>query len=139
MVVIANKRISENKRAFVALTYIYGIGSATAKKMVNKANIGNKKVSELTSEEISSLVKESEKYLLEDQLREEVQKRRNEKIYLGTYQGRRLEKGLPIHGQSTRHNSRTTKRTIRGRKRQVAPSKTLKTVDKKGTKTKKNK
>ena len=130
MVVIANKRINDNKRVFVALTYIYGIGNTIARKMADKAGVSYKKVSELTDNEISSLVKESEKYVLEDRLREEVQKKKNEKIHLGTYHGRRLEKGLPVHGQSTRHNSRTTKRLVRGGKRQVASSKGDKKIKK---------
>lgn len=113
MIIIANKRIPENKRISVSLTYIYGIGKSLANKIIKNSNVENKKVNELDLVEGSRVIRETEKYIIEDKLREKIFKDKAEKIRLGTYQGRRMEQGLPIHGQSTRHNSRTAKR-LRG-------------------------
>lgn len=130
MFILANKRIPDNKKISIALTYVFGIGKSLANELLQKAQVEDKKTSDLTIEESDRLVKESEFYVLEDKLREEVQKKRNEKIRLGTYHGRRLEKGLPVHGQSTRHNARTAKRK---RKVVITSKKQPKTVKTKKT------
>lgn len=80
MVVIANRRIPIDKRLFVSLTYVYGIGNTSAIKIAQKAEVENKKVSQLTEDEISRVVRETENYVLEDKLREEVYKKKTRRF-----------------------------------------------------------
>jgi len=100
-----------NKRLFVALRYIYGIGKSLAYSIPKKLGIDpNKKVSELTEEELAKLKNEIEKnYKVEGDLRTEVQLNIKRLIDIGCYRGIRHKKGLPVRGQRTRTNARTRK------------------------------
>jgi small subunit ribosomal protein S13 len=119
---IAGIDIPKNKRGEVALTYIYGIGRSTAKKILNMAGVDpNIRVQDWTDEqtsEIRSIV--ADNYKVEGQLRAEVQMSIKRLIDIGCYRGIRHKKGLPVRGQRTRTNSRTRKgkrKTVAGKKK----------------------
>jgi len=113
MVRIGNKEIPDNKNISVALTYIYGIGKTRAKEIINETKIENqKKVRELTEQEIKLINEKIKHFLTEGELREIIQRTISGQIRLGTYRGLRRSRKpnpLPIHGQRTRHNARTAK------------------------------
>lgn len=111
-----------NKRLDVALTYIYGIGPSSAKKICEKTKIdSNRKANELSAEEINELrnVIENE-YKVEGRLRTEVALNIKRLMDIGCYRGLRHRKGLPVRGQRTRTNARTRKgkkKTVAGKKK----------------------
>jgi small subunit ribosomal protein S13 len=118
---IAGIDLPKQKKAYIGLTYIYGIGQYTATEILKKANIDiNKKISELTEEEVAAIrsIMTSE-YKVEGALRSEVQQNIKRLMDIGTYRGLRHRRGLPVRGQRTKTNSRTRK----GRKRTVAGKK----------------
>ncbi len=107
---IKNVDLPDNKRIEVALTYIHGIGRKLSKNILTKLNINlDKKVKELSDEEVTMIRKELDNYLLEGDLRREVSMNIKTKMEIGSYQGIRHRKGLPVRGQSTRRNARTRK------------------------------
>lgn len=116
----------KNKKAFIGLTYIYGIGRYTAKKILAEAQVDeNKKIGELTEEEIAKIrsVMQSN-YKVEGALRSEVQQNIKRLMDIGCYRGLRHRRGLPVRGQRTRTNARTRKgkrKTVAGKKK--APAK----------------
>jgi small subunit ribosomal protein S13 len=118
---IAGVDIPRDKRLEVALTYIYGIGRSTAKEILEKTGIENKRVHELTSEEIAKLRDVIDRnYIVEGDLRREVQMNIKRLIEIGSYRGRRHRMNLPVRGQRTRTNARTRKgprKTVAGRGR----------------------
>ncbi|MGC8972049.1 MAG: 30S ribosomal protein S13, partial [bacterium] len=103
--------LPRNKRIEVALTYIYGIGFPTSKKILQEAGINpDKKANDLTEEEIAKLREIIENnYKVEGDLRREVAQNIRRLIDLGTYRGLRHRYGLPVRGQRTRTNARTRK------------------------------
>jgi len=111
-----------NKRLDVALTYIYGIGPSSAKKICEKTKIdSSRKANELSAEEINELrnVIENE-YKVEGRLRTEVALNIKRLMDIGCYRGLRHRKGLPVRGQRTRTNARTRKgkkKTVAGKKK----------------------
>ena len=111
-----------NKRLDVALTYIYGIGPSSAKKICEKTKIdASRKANELSAEEINELrnVIENE-YKVEGRLRTEVALNIKRLMDIGCYRGLRHRKGLPVRGQRTRTNARTRKgkkKTVAGKKK----------------------
>jgi len=113
-----------NKHVDIALTYIFGIGRSTAKKICDVTKIDpSKRANDLTSEEISELrnVIESE-YKVEGRLRTEVSLNIKRLMDIGCYRGLRHRKGLPVRGQRTRTNARTRKgkkKTVAGKKKAV--------------------
>lgn len=115
--------LPRNKRGFVALTYIYGVGRTTAKEILNKAGVDEfKKVNEWTDDEIARIRQVIQDYKVEGQLRSEVQMNIKRLIDIGCYRGLRHRKGLPVRGQRTRTNARTRKgrrKTIAGKKKAV--------------------
>ncbi|MFN3307001.1 MAG: 30S ribosomal protein S13 [Candidatus Kapaibacteriota bacterium] len=115
--------LPKNKRGFVALTYIYGVGRTTAKEILDKAGVDEfKKVNEWTDEEIARIRQVIQDYKVEGQLRSEVQMNIKRLIDIGCYRGLRHRKGLPVRGQRTRTNARTRKgrrKTIAGKKKAV--------------------
>ena len=119
---IAGVDLPKNKRSEVGLTYIFGIGRSTAQSILDKAKIDrNKKVSELTDEEVASIrsVIQSD-VKVEVALRSEVQMNIKRLTDIGCYRGLRHRKGLPVRGQRTRTNARTRKgkrRTVAGKKK----------------------
>ena len=112
--------LPDNKRIEVALTYIHGIGRKLSRNILTKLNINlDTKAKDLTDEEISKIRKELDNYLLEGDLRREVSMNIKTKMEIGSYQGIRHRRGLPVRGQSTRSNARTRK----GRGKTVANKK----------------
>lgn len=107
---IKNIELPKDKALFIGLTAIYGIGQSTAKKICKAVNIDPEmKVRDVTNEQENILRGEVDKYLVEGELRREVQMNIKNKMEIGSYQGIRHKKGLPVHGQSTRSNAKTLK------------------------------
>lgn len=105
---IKNIELPNNKKVFIGLTHIYGIGQATAKKICASAGVDeNKKVRELDNTEISKLRVEVDKYTVEGDLRREVQMNIKNMMEIGSYRGIRHRKKLPVRGQRTSRNART--------------------------------
>lgn len=102
--------IPSEKRVEIGLTYIFGIGRSLANKILADAGVDkNKKVKELTEEEEAKIREQIEKYTVEGDLRREVSLNIKTKMEIGSYQGIRHKRGLPVRGQSTRSNARTRK------------------------------
>ena len=108
---IAGVDLPKNKKIEYALPYIYGIGLTLSRKILKDTGIDpNKRVYELTEEEISILNKEiANNYVVEGELRKIVQLNIKELMDLGCYRGLRHRKGLPVRGQRTKTNARTRK------------------------------
>ncbi|MGQ9818787.1 MAG: 30S ribosomal protein S13 [Candidatus Kapaibacteriales bacterium] len=120
---IAGVDLPKNKRGFVGLTYIYGVGRTTAKEILAKAKVDEfKKVGEWNDDEIARIRQVILDYKVEGQLRSEVQLNIKRLIDIGCYRGLRHRRGLPVRGQRTRTNARTRKgrrKTIAGKKKAV--------------------
>jgi len=119
---IAGVDLPKNKKSYVGLTYIYGIGQTTAEAILKKAHVDkNKRVAELTDEEVASIRSIIQNdYKVEGALRSEVQLNVKRLMDIGAYRGLRHRKGLPAHGQRTRTNARTRKgkrKTVAGKKK----------------------
>lgn len=118
---IAGIDLPKNKRGFVGLTYIYGVGKTTAKEILSKANVDEfKKVGEWSDEEIARIRQAIQDYKVEGQLRGEVQMNIKRLMDIGCYRGIRHRRGLPVRGQRTRTNARSRKgrrKTIAGKKK----------------------
>ncbi len=123
---IAGIDLPKNKRAFIGLTYIYGIGRTTAYKILEKAGIDpNKKIVDFTEEDVAKVrAIITADYKVEGALRSEVQQNIKRLMDIGAYRGLRHRRGLPVRGQRTRTNARTRKgrrKTVAGKKK--APGK----------------
>ena len=119
---IAGVDIPREKRLEVSLTYIFGIGRTTARTVAMATDISpDTRVRDLTDEEVAKLrtfIDQNVK--VEGDLRREVSQDIKRKMEIGTYQGVRHRRGLPVHGQRTRTNARTRKgpkKTVAGKKR----------------------
>ena len=108
---IAGVDLPKNKKIEYALPYIYGIGLTLSRKILKDTGIDpEKRVYELTEDEISILNKEiANNYVVEGELRKQVQLNIKELMDLGCYRGLRHRKGLPVRGQRTKTNARTRK------------------------------
>lgn len=108
---IAGIDLPKTKRAEIGLTYIYGIGRSTAKKMLESAKIDlDKKIEELSEGEVAKIREFIDKFLkVEGDLRRDVSMNIKRLVDLGCYRGVRHKKGLPVHGQRTHSNARTRK------------------------------
>jgi small subunit ribosomal protein S13 len=105
---IAGIDLQDNWKADFALTKIKGLGWTLSKKVMKDAGIDTKKrVSELTSDEISKISAELEKYQIEGDLVRAVRGNIQRLQVIGSYRGSRHTKGLPVRGQRTRTNART--------------------------------
>ncbi len=113
--------LPKNKRGEIALTYIYGVGRSTARKVLAQAGVDKDiKVQDWNDEQITAIRKIlSENYKLEGELRSEMQLNIKRLIDIGSYRGMRHRLGLPVRGQRTKNNARTRK----GRKKTVANKK----------------
>jgi len=113
--------LPRNKPVWIALTYIYGIGQPTARKIVQAAGVdGMTRVFQLTDHEIARIREVIQgAYRVEGELRKEVSMNIKRLIDLGTYRGVRHRRGLPVRGQRTHTNARTRK----GPRRTVAKAK----------------
>lgn len=102
--------IPNNKRIEVALTYIYGIGLSRSQDILAKANIDfNKRVKDLTEEELASIRNVANQYMLEGDLRREVAFNIKRLMEISSYRGIRHRRNLPVRGQRTKSNARTRK------------------------------
>jgi small subunit ribosomal protein S13 len=113
--------LPRNKRGEIGLTYIFGIGKATAQRILTEAGIDlNKKVQDWSDDELSAIrtiINDGVK--VEGALRSEVQLNIKRLMDIGCYRGLRHRKGLPVRGQRTKNNSRTRK----GKRKTVANKK----------------
>jgi small subunit ribosomal protein S13 len=119
---IAGVDIPREKRLEVSLRYIYGIGRTTALTVCDASKISpDTRVRDLTDEEVARLRTFVDQNLrVEGDLRREVSQNIKRKMEIGTYQGIRHRRGLPVNGQRTRTNARTRKgpkKTVAGKKR----------------------
>ena len=120
---IAGVNIPDNKHVRVSLTYVYGVGNSLSKKLCEKLGIAeDKKVMDLTGQELESIRTELSNHLIEGDLRREVSTNIKRLTDLGCYRGIRHRRGLPVRGQKTKTNARTLKNR-RGRKVAVAGKK----------------
>lgn len=102
--------IPNNKRIEVALTYIYGIGLSRSQDILSKANIDvNKRVKDLTEEELANIRNVANQYMLEGDLRREVAFNIKRLMEISSYRGIRHRRNLPVRGQRTKSNARTRK------------------------------
>jgi small subunit ribosomal protein S13 len=104
--------IPNDKRIDASLPYIYGIGPITAKKILDQANIDPSiRAGELTSDQMAAIagVIQSEKIMIEGDLRRELQLNMKRLQSINCYRGIRHRKGLPVRGQRTSTNARTRK------------------------------
>ena len=118
---IAGIDLPKHKRGEIGLTYIFGIGRSTARKILKEANVNfDKKVQEWNDSELTKIrTIITEKVKVEGSLRSENQLNIKRLVDIGTYRGMRHRLGLPVRGQRTRTNARTRK----GRKKTVANKK----------------
>ncbi|MGD9580060.1 MAG: 30S ribosomal protein S13 [Vampirovibrionia bacterium] len=110
---IAGVDLPRNKRMEIALTYIYGIGLTTSRKILNDVGISLDANSDnLTEDEINNLRIELENYEIEGELRRKINLNIKRLSEINSYRGMRHRRGLPLRGQRTKTNARTR----RGRK-----------------------
>lgn len=118
---IAGIDIPNDKRVVISLTYVYGIGKPLAQEILKAINISeDKRVKDLTEEELTKIRNEVSKYKVEGDLRREVALNIKRLSEIGSYRGLRHRKGLPVRGQSTKTNARTRKgprKTIANKKK----------------------
>jgi len=108
---IAGVDLPRDKRVEVSLTYIYGIGFTTSRKILSATGVDpNTKVRDLTDEELSKLREQIERnHRVEGDLRRDVQLNIRRLMEIGSYRGLRHRRGLPVRGQRTSTNARTRK------------------------------
>jgi len=108
---IAGVDIPSDKKIWVALTYIHGIGQHTSEKICKDTGVDpQKRVKELTEDTLAKLRREIEtKYKVEGEVRREIQNNIKRLIEIGSYRGLRHRLGLPVRGQRTHTNARTRK------------------------------
>jgi small subunit ribosomal protein S13 len=112
---IAGINIPSHQHADIGLTAIYGIGRPRARKICEAAGIPcNKKVKDLTDDELERLRAEVGKVNTEGDLRREISMSIKRLMDLGCYRGMRHRRGLPVRGQRTRTNARTRKGPRKG-------------------------
>jgi small subunit ribosomal protein S13 len=119
---IAGVDIPREKRLEVSLTYIYGVGPTMAKRAIEATGTNaDTRVRDLTDEEVTRLRSWIDANLkVEGDLRRDVAQDIKRKMEIGSYQGVRHRKGLPVHGQRTHTNARTRKgpkKTVAGKKK----------------------
>ncbi|MDR1189496.1 MAG: 30S ribosomal protein S13 [Bifidobacteriaceae bacterium] len=113
--------LPRDKRVEIALTYIFGVGRTRATQTIQATGVNpDTRVKDLTDQELVALRDYIEaNFRVEGDLRREIQADIRRKVEIGSYQGIRHRRGLPVHGQRTK----TTARTRKGRKRTVAGKK----------------
>lgn len=117
---IAGIDLPKNKRGVIGLTYIYGIGLSTAKKILKENDIDeNIKVGEWNDDQVGKIRNSVSEIKVEGALRSETQLDIKRLMDIGSYRGIRHRIGLPLRGQRTKNNSRTRK----GRRKTVANKK----------------
>ena len=118
---IAGVDLPNNKHGEIGLTYIFGIGRSSARKILDACGVPyDTKVSEWNDDQIAKIRAEiNENYKIEGELRSSVQMNIKRRMDIGCYRGIRHRIGLPVRGQSTKNNARTRK----GKKKTVANKK----------------
>lgn len=118
---ISGVDLPKNKRGVIGLTYIFGVGSTSAVKILEAANIDtNTKIKDWTDENIKDIRSIlSDSYTVEGQLRSEIQLNIKRLMDIACYRGLRHRRGLPLRGQRTQTNARTRK----GKRKTVANKK----------------
>lgn len=115
--------IPNDKRVVVSLTYVYGIGLPTAKKILKEVGISEDiRVKDLSEEQLTKIRNEVSKYKVEGDLKREVSLNIKLLSEIGCYRGLRHRRGLPVRGQRTKTNARTRKgpkKTIANKKQAV--------------------
>ena len=119
---IAGVDLPREKRLEVALTYIFGIGRSSSRKILSEANVsGDVRVKNLTEDEVNRLRRVLEgQYKVEGDLRRDISMNIKRLIDIGSYRGFRHRRGLPVRGQRTHTNARTRKgprRTVGARRK----------------------
>ena len=117
---IAGVDIPRDKRIVISLTYIYGIGKATAQKILAETGISeDTRARDLTEDELNKIREAIDKLKVEGDLRREISLNIKRLMEIGCYRGLRRRRGLPVRGQNTKNNARTRKgpRKISGAKK----------------------
>lgn len=118
---IAGVDLPREKRIEIGLTYIFGIGRTTAKKILSDTGINpDIRVKDLSSDDIATLRNAIEAYTVEGDLRRDIALDIKRLMEIGCYRGTRHKKGLPCRGQNCKNNARTRKgpkRTIANKKK----------------------
>ena len=119
---LAGVDLPREKRMEIALTYIYGIGKTSAKATLEATGVSpDLRAKDLTDEDVLKLRDYiDEHFRVEGDLRREVAGDIRRKVEIGCYQGIRHRRGLPVHGQRTKTNARSSKgprKTIAGKKK----------------------
>jgi small subunit ribosomal protein S13 len=122
---IAGVDLPRDKRVDIALRYIYGIGQTRAYQIIDGARVeGGTKVRDLSEDEVSRIREFIDRtFKVEGDLRREVAQDIKRKIEIGSYQGIRHRRSLPVRGQRTHTNARTRKgprKTVAGKKKAAA-------------------
>lgn len=119
---ISGVDLPREKRVEIALTYIYGIGLTTSKRLLAEANVNpDTRVKDLTDDEVKAIAEaiDNDHVLVEGDLRREIAMNIKRLQEIGCYRGIRHRRGLPVRGQKTKTNARTRK----GPKKTVANKK----------------
>lgn len=108
---ISGVDLPNNKRIEIGLTYIFGIGLTSSKKLLTETGINpDQRVKDLTDEEINNLKKAIEKNCkVEGDLRTDIAMNIKRLMDIGCYRGMRHRRGMPVRGQNTKNNARTRK------------------------------
>jgi small subunit ribosomal protein S13 len=119
---ISGVDIPREKRLEISLTYIFGIGRTTAQLVCDQTGLSpDTRVRDLTDDEVAKLRSFIDGNVkVEGDLRREVAANIKRKVEIGSYEGLRHRRGLPVHGQRTRTNARTRKgpkKTVAGKKK----------------------
>ena len=112
---ISGGNIPLNKRVEIGLTYIYGVGRSTSNKILAEAGVEpDRKVKDLTEDEVRKLREKVDDLLVEGDLRRERSQNVKRLMEIGSYKGLRHRRGLPANGQRTKTNARSRKGPKRG-------------------------
>ncbi|MFD1738309.1 30S ribosomal protein S13 [Bacillus salitolerans] len=118
---IAGVDVPRDKRVVISLTYIFGIGSSTAKQVLAEAGVSeDTRVRDLTEDELGRIREAIDRLKVEGDLRREINLNIKRLIEIGSYRGLRHRRSLPVRGQNTKNNSRTRKgprRTVANKKK----------------------
>ena len=107
---IAGVDLPRDKRIVIGLTYIYGIGNTTAKKVLAAAGVSEDiRVKDLTPEQEEKIRGQVDQLKVEGDIRREVSLNIKRLQEIGSYRGMRHRRGLPVRGQHTKNNARTRK------------------------------
>ena len=106
---MAGVEIPNNKRLETSLTYVFGIGNTTARNIVSATGLENKRVREMSEDELTRLREEVDKYKTEGDVRRQVSMAIKRLKEIQCYRGKRHLANLPVRGQRTRTNARTRK------------------------------